>query len=132
MNSETSSTDKMPIDILLVEPDALLREQLALVLTTTGGMSVRAVSRLPPDNSSMPSIVILPANQCSSASSFLSPHTSFVLTSPSATQSQVALKNAASNCIGAVQLEPIMAVAEQLRQLLQTRAELCAETPRTI
>lgn len=100
--------------ILLIEPDKSLRESLELVLTTTGGFSVKSFAKLPEVIPSQIQAILVPAQKIQEPlNSSEIPVISTTKTTPLCTL----LKHYLGHI--SVQQFPLPAVAEQVRLLLQ-------------
>lgn len=108
----------MPIDILLVEPHKKRREQLQIVLTTTGGFSVKAVDKFPVSCQFEYSLVLLPLNQENTFLNSVTTNIPYILTSAYSVKRTANQSCSLPNCLGVIAIEPVMAVAEKVRQLM--------------
>ena len=99
-------------NILLIEPQSSLRESVKLVLTTTGGFQVTALTCIPNDKPDT-DVVLLPAILLPQFLSSILADLPFILTTKGNTPAK-------GNYLGEVLIQelPLPAVAEKVRQLL--------------
>lgn len=115
----------MPIDILLVEPHKKRREQLYMVLTTTGGFNVKAVEKFTLYYGAEYATVMIPLAQKETFLATVPATVPVIFTSGRQATLTRDDRQQIPGCLGIISIEPIMSVAEKVRQLMTKRKEAC-------
>jgi|GEM_PF-6109764 len=115
----------MPIDILLVDSNTSRREQLQIVLTTTGGFNVKAVDKFTLTYGAEYATVMIPLAQKHAFQAAVPAPVPVIFYSAHRARTNSDETERVPGCLGAISIEPIMSVAEKVRQLMTKRKEAC-------